>query len=119
MASAGIHQACTQVVDHLVENGVSASLDGAQVEWPGVWVWPGSIAPELLDGNGTIRVILNLGVPNTEASESLQLLDELLGQVLDLFDAEGDVLPQLTQPPGANPLPGLQFTILTTYERTT
>ena len=118
MARSGIRTALQDVVDHLVDNGISASLDGAQVQWPGVWVWPGAIRPELLNGNGTMLALLQLAVPNTEAGAALDQLDELLGDVLDLFDSEGDVLPQLVQPPGASPLPGLQVTIIISYERT-
>ncbi len=118
MARSGILTALQGVADHLVANGISASLDGAQVQWPGVWVWPGPIRPELLDGNGTIAALLQLAVPNTETIAALDQLDELLGDVLDLFDSEGDVLPQLVQPPGASPLPGLQVTIIIDYGRT-
>lgn len=117
--AAGLKAALQGVVDHLVAGGVAAASDPAEVNTPGVWVWPGIARPDRLDGNGDLEVHLQLVAPDVSAPDALQLLDELLGDVLDLVSPEGDIVPQSVILPGSpNTLPSYGVVVLATYERT-
>jgi hypothetical protein len=118
-ASAGLAKVLDDMVEHLRSHDIRAATDPAQVNLPGVWVWLAGIDPNRLDGNGDVRLQLNLITADLEARTVLMQLDELLGQVLDVVDSEGDIIPVSVVLPGTpNTLPGLQLTTLQPYERT-
>jgi hypothetical protein len=118
-ASAGLAQVLDGMVAYLRDNGIRAATDPAGVNLPGVWVWLAGIEPNRISGDGDVRLQLNLMTADLEARTVLTQLDELLGEVLDLVDSEGDILPVSIVLPGTpNTLPGLQLTTLQPYTRT-
>lgn len=118
-ATSGIAKVLDDLVGHLRSHDIRASTDAAAVNPPGVWVWLSNIEPNLLDGNGHVRVQLNLMTADLEPRIVLTQLDELLAKVLDQVDSEGDVVPVSIVLPGTpNTLPGLQLTMLLPYTRT-
>lgn len=118
-ASAGLAKVLDDMVEHLRSHDIRAATDPAGVNLPGVWVWLAGIDPNRLDGNGDVRLQLNLMTADLEARTVLTQLDQLLGQVLDVVDSEGDIIPVSVVLPGTpNTLPGLQLTTLQPYERT-
>lgn len=119
--SAGVRDVLQAVVDWLrSEGGLSADLDPAKVNLPGVWVAVGPIAPDLLDGNGHVTPLLYLVVPDGLAPDVLTMLDRLLGDVLALVDVEGDVRPQsVIMPDGPGTKPAYLVTMAgQPYQRT-
>jgi hypothetical protein len=107
------------LVDALVDGGLQADLDPAKVNLPGVWVSVGLIRPELLDGSGTVEARLNLISRDLPYPATLEALDGLLAQVLDLVDTEGDVIPEsVVMPDGPASLPSYRVTVLAHYTRT-
>lgn len=115
---AGLAQVLDDTVEHLRAAGIRAAIDAVGVNLPGVWVWLGTIEPNRFDGNGDVHVVLNLMTADLAAADVLDQLDQLLGDVLDLVDTEGDITPVSIVLPGTpNTLPALQLTTLRRYQR--
>lgn len=118
MAGMGIAAIVTELVDALTAQDINASADPAGLNLPGVWVGVETISPELLDGNGTVVLRLNACVPNTLYLDALAQLDELLADVLDVLDSEGDIIPITVALPDGQAVPSYQLNVLRPYERT-
>lgn len=117
MAGLGITAVVQSVVDALTAAGLNASADPAGLNLPGVWVGVESISPELLSGDGTVTLRLNACVPNTVYLDALTMLDELLADVLDVVDSEGDITPITVALPDGQAVPSYQLNVLRPYER--
>ena len=117
-AVAGVAKALTDVVDELVVGGVRATLDPAELNLPSCWVTVDSITPELLSGDGTVRVRVNLLVPDAAHPDALQLLDELLGDVLTIVDPEDTITPESVGLPNGATVPSYRLNLLRPYTRT-
>lgn len=119
MRRSGIKAVLVDLVEHLVDNDVRATLDPAGLNVPAVWVTPANIAPEFLSGGGTVTAYLYLIVANSAPLDVLDGFDQLLGDVLALVDSDGDIVPQSIVLPG-NPqtMPALRVQVQVTYTPT-
>lgn len=118
-ASAGFAPALEALAGHLRANAVRADVDPAKVNPPAVWVAFGEARPELLTGDGQVLANLYCLAPNVPYAAALVVLDALAGDVLDLVDTEGDILPAtVVMPDGKVTLPAFRLQTLIPYART-
>jgi len=118
MSAAGLVAAIQGVVDTLVAADISAALDPADLNLPGVLVKIGTVRPEFMDGSGTVEVLCYLTAGNTSPLDALTLLDGLLAQVDPVIASEGDLVPVSLAFDNGPSCPALQLTTLATYKRT-
>lgn len=118
---AGIKAALEGVVSTLTgaDPSIRAGLDAAALQPPCAWVSVDTIVPELLNGDGSVVVAINCIVGNVAVLDAYELLDQLLGQVLDLVPVEGDVLPEsVVMPDNPQTLPSYRVLTRAYYTRT-
>lgn len=95
------------LVTELTTAGISASIDPAEVDPPGVWVRHVGLSLDLL-GGFTIKTQLHLVVPDNGHAEARTGLVDLLNQVLAVAEPDEDPYFQgLVLPHHPKPLPGL------------
>jgi hypothetical protein len=115
----GILAICQQVETELQDAGIRAWVDASKVTPPGVWIAPGNLSPDLLNGSGSAELELWLVAPDTSYMAALRALDSLLGDVLAVVQPNGDMTPQSVQLPDFRVnLPAYRVPILATYTPT-
>jgi len=115
--AAGIKSAIADVVEQLVAADISADVDPAGVNLPGVLVKLGTIRPEFLDGSGSVEVVLYLTASNIEPLDAIDDLDGLLAQVVDVVDPDGDLVPVSVAFDNGSSLPAIQLTTIRNYSK--
>lgn len=95
------------VVDELRAADISASIDPAEINPPGVWVRTAGLSLDLL-GGFTIKTQLHLVVADNGHHEARAALVDLFNQVLTVATPDEDPYFQgLVLPDNPKPLPGL------------
>lgn len=99
---------------------LAVAVDPADLQAPAVWVDLDHLSPDLMSGDGTAYVALYLIAPNTDPVSALDVLDGILGVVLEFVDLEDDLTPQTVILPSnaGEGLPALRALTLTPYYRT-
>lgn len=115
--SAGIAACVDALLTTLAAAEISAAADPADLDTPGVLVAVDTISPNLMSGDGTVTLRLNLCVANGGWRDALSGLDDLLAAVSDVVDLDATVFPETLIVSGAE-LPSLRATSTAYYERT-
>lgn len=97
-----------QLVDMLVDAGVSASMDPAEVNLPGCWLALDSPVVANMAGQLRLECTLYLIAPDTDPRRALDALGGLFGTVTGLLHPDGRVVTQgVVMPGNPTPLPAL------------
>jgi hypothetical protein len=106
--------AVTDMVDALTFAGIAAAADPQDLNLPAVWVQLSTVAENLLSGDVTVTLKLNLIAGDTGTLDTLSTLyDRVLGVVTPNTATDTTVVAvQLPDNPSA-PMPALQLTVET------
>jgi hypothetical protein len=112
-----LRTAVTDMVDALTGAGISAAADPQELNLPAVWVQLSTVAENLLSGDITVTLKLNLIAGDAGTLAALDTLSDLYQQVIGVVTPNTDtdtttVTVQLPDNP-TSPMPALQLTVAT------